>query len=501
MMQHLPILPVLVPLLTAAMLLLPPFQDKLSRQRWFSGGGLILLLLISVLGLYQSTAGDTSFYLLGNWPQPFGIVLVHDRLAAMFVLLASVLAMAAWLFSLGGEDGQGAFYHPLLHFLLMGINGAFLTGDLFNLFVFFEVLLISSYGLLMHGGGKARARAGLHYVLMNLAGSAVFLLALALLYAVLGTLNISDMALRINQLEPSQALLVKAAAGMLLLVFGLKAAVLPLHFWLPSAYSSATPAVAAMFAVMTKIGVYCLLRVFGTLFGEPGNPLEDFGQQMLWLAGLATLLLAAIGVVAAQSLKKLVAYLVLVSVGSLISVLAIGTVPAIAAVLYYCLHSTLIAAALFLLADVIAQQRGTVADRLVSGRPLQQPVLLGSLFILAALAVVGMPPLSGFVGKIWLLQAATTAPDRIVLWSVLLVSSLLVLIALTRAGSTLFWRLNRQQAGSESSSQPQLYAVLSLLLCSPLLVIFGDAVMQFCLAAAQQLQAPLTFATAGGVDR
>jgi multicomponent K+:H+ antiporter subunit D len=498
MMQHLPILPVLVPLLTAALMLLPPFQAKLSRQRWFSGAGLVLLVLVSLLGLNESLGGATSFYLLGNWPQPFGIVLVHDRLAAMFVLLTAVLALAAWVFSLGGEDGQGAFYHPLLHFLLMGINGAFLTGDLFNLFVFFEVLLISSYGLLMHGGGKPRARAGLHYVLLNLAGSAVFLLALALLYAVLGTLNIADMAQRIQQLEPSQALLVKAAAGMLLLVFGLKAAVLPLHFWLPSAYSSAAPAVAAMFAVMTKIGVYCILRVFGSLFGDAGNALEDFGQQMLWLAGLATLVLAAVGVVAAQSLKKVVAYLVLVSVGTLISVLAIGTVPAIAAVLYYSLHSTLIAAALFLLADLIAQQRGTVADRLVSGRPLQQPVLLGSLFILAALAVVGMPPLSGFVGKIWLLQAATVATDKVALWSVLLVSSLLVLIALTRAGSTLFWRLNKQQAGTERCGRSQLYAVFSLMLCSPLLVVFGDPVMQFCLATAQQLQTPLDITVTGG---
>lgn len=498
MMQHLPILPVLVPLLTAAFMLLPPFQAKLSRQRWLSGAGLALLVLVSLVGLYESSFGNTSYYLLGNWPQPFGIVLVHDRLAAMFVMLTAVLALAAWVFSLGGEDGQGAFYHPLLHFLLMGINGAFLTGDLFNLFVFFEVLLISSYGLLMHGGGKLRARAGLHYVLLNLAGSAVFLLALALLYAVLGTLNIVDMAQRVQQLEPSQTLLVKAAAGMLLLVFGLKAAVLPLHFWLPSAYSSAAPAVAAMFAVMTKIGVYCFIRVFGTLFGDAGNELEDFGQQLLWLAGLATLVLAAIGVVAAQSLKKVVAYLVLVSVGTLISVLAIGSVPAIAAVLYYSVHSTLIAAALFLLADVIAQQRGTVADRLVSGRPLLQPVLLGSLFILAALAVVGMPPLSGFVGKIWLLQAATEAAEKVALWTVLLISSLLVLIALTRAGSTLFWRLNKQQAGTEHCSKLQLYAVCGLLLCSPLLVVFGDLVMQFCVAAAQQLETPLQIPAMGG---
>ncbi len=498
MMQHLPILPILIPLLTGALLLLPPFRTMLSRQRWFSGGGLVLLVAVAGLGLYQSTFGVTSFYLLGNWPQPFGIVLVHDRLSAMFVFLAAVLALASWLFSTAGEDGLGAFYHPLLHFLLMGINGAFLTGDLFNLFVFFEVLLISSYGLLMHSGGKMRAKAGLHYVLMNLAGSAVFLLALALIYAVLGTLNIADMAQKIQQLAPSQLPLLKAAAGMLLLVFGLKAAVLPLHFWLPSAYSAATPAVAAMFAVMTKIGVYCLLRVFGTLFSGSDNPLADFAGDMLWLAGLTTLLLAAMGVVAAQSLKKLIAYLVLVSVGSLISVLAIGTVPAIAAVLYYSLHSTLIAAVLFLLADLIARQRGTVADRLVSGRPLQQPVLLGLLFILAALTVVGMPPLSGFIGKIWLLQAATETSDRLALWSVVLLSSLLVLIALTRAGSTLFWRLNKQQAGTDRCDTRQLIAVISLLLCSPLLVIFGDTVMQFCLLTAQQLQQPLVLSTAGG---
>jgi multicomponent K+:H+ antiporter subunit D len=314
----------------------------------------------------------------------------------------------------------------------------------------------------------------------------------------LGSLNIVDMAQRIQQLEPSQALLVKAAAGMLLLVFGLKAAILPLHFWLPSAYSSAAPAVAAMFAVMTKIGVYCILRVFGSFFADTGNVLEDFGQQILWLAGLATLGLAAIGVVAAQSLKKVVAYLVLVSVGTLISVLAIGTVPAIAAVLFYSIHSTLIAAALFLLADVIAQQRGTVADRLVSGRPLQQPVLLGSLFILAALAVVGMPPLSGFVGKIWLLQSAAEVSEKTALWTVLLVSSLFVLIALTRAGSTIFWRLNKQQAGTERVGMVQLFAVCSLLLCSPLLVVFGDVVMQFCLAAATQLQIPLNITATGG---
>jgi len=234
--------------------------------------------------------------------------------------------------------------------------------------------------------------------------------------------------------------------------------------------------------------VYCVLRVFGLLFGVNAGALAGFGQDFLWLAGLGTMSLAAIGVVAAQNLKKLVANLVLVSVGSLIAVLALGSKEALAAVLYYCLHSTLIAAAMFLLADLIAAQRGTVQDRLVAGRPLQQAWLLGGLFFVSALVVVGMPPLSGFAAKIWLLQAATESSSRVALWTVLLISSLLVLIALSRAGSTLFWRVNQQSVSGHTAEPVQWSAVVLLLACSPLLVIFGESVMQFCLEAAMQLQ-------------
>lgn len=498
MIQHNVILPILIPLLTAALLLLPPLQASVTKRRWFSGIGLLLLLLSASYGLWQSAGGVQTFYLLGNWPAPFGIVLLQDQVSALFVLLSTVLAGCCWLYSLAGEDERGAYFQPLLQFLLMGIHGAFLTADLFNLFVFFEVLLISSYGLLLHGGGKARTKAALHYVLLNLLGSALFLLALALLYSMLGSLNMQDIAQRISTLAPQQALVVQAAAGLLLLVFGLKAAVLPLHFWLPAAYANASPAVAALFAIMTKVGVYCVLRVFGLLFGDNAGELTGFGQNLLWFAGLGTMLLAAIGVVAAQNLKKLVAYLVLVSVGSLIAVQAIGTAQALAAVLYYCLHSTLIAAALFLLADLIAVQRGTVQDRLVAGRPMQQAWLLGVLFFIAALVVVGMPPLSGFAAKIWLLQAATEMSSRLMLWSVLLVSSLLVLIALSRAGSTLFWRVNKQPVTANKALPVQWGAVVLLLACSPLMVLFGDAVMQFCLEAAMQLQyLPNVYATGG----
>ncbi|MCT6699916.1 monovalent cation/H+ antiporter subunit D [Rheinheimera sp. 4Y26] len=487
-MQHAVIFPILVPLITGALLLLPPLQASVNKRRALGGLGLLLLLLSACYGLWQSAGGVQNFYLLGNWPAPFGIVLLQDKVSAIFVLLSTVLACCCWLYSLAGEDERGAYFQPLLQFLLMGIHGAFLTADLFNLFVFFEVLLISSYGLLLHGGGKGRTKAALHYVLLNLLGSALFLLALALLYAMLGSLNMQDMALRISSLAPQQVLIVKAAAGLLLLVFGLKAALLPLHFWLPAAYANASAAVAAMFAVMTKVGVYCVMRVFGSLFGDNAAELAGFGRDLLWIAGLATMLLAAVGVVAAQHLKLLVAYLVLLSAGSLLATLALGHTGAVAAVLYYSLHSTLVAAALFLLADLIAAQRGTVQDRLVAGRPLQQAWPLGVLFVISALAVVGMPPLSGFVAKIWLMQAATDLHSRIALWSVLLFCSLLVLIALTRAGSTLFWRVKAQAVTAQRADAVQFAAVGLLLLASPVLVLFGEPVMQFCVEAATQLQ-------------
>jgi len=488
-MQHAVILPILIPLIVGALLLLPPLQQSAQSRRWLSGVGIAVLLAVCGWNLSQSSDGVSQYYLLGNWPAPFGIVLLLDQISALFVALTAVLAAGAFIYSCAGEDERGAYFQSLLQFLLMGINGAFLTADLFNLFVFFEVLLISSYGLLLHGGGKLRTKAGLHYVLLNLLGSAIFLLALALLYGVTGSLNMQDIAVRITALSAQQLLLLKSAAALLLIVFGLKAAILPLHFWLPSAYAAASPAVAALFAVMTKIGVYCLLRVFHTLFAADASLLTDFIQPLLWWTGLLTLALAAIGVVAAQSLKRLVAYLVLLSVGTMVTVLSIGTVAAVAAVLYYSIHSTLIAAALFLLVDYLAQQRGTVADRLVSARPLANPVLIGSLFFLCAITVIGMPPLSGFVGKIWLLQAATESPQRIGLWFTLLGSSLLVLIALSRAGSTVFWRVSQQPALPAQASGRQLAAIVLLMLSSLLLVLLAAPVMQFCLDAALQLQA------------
>lgn len=486
-MEHLVILPIVLPALFAAFLLLPLGEMRVSYRRWLSLTLMSLSLLVASWLLWQQTNTPAQTYLLGNWPEPFGILLLADQLSALMVWLTSLLAWCICLHSMAGDDEKGAYFHPLLHFLLMGLNGAFLTGDLFNLFVFFEVLLISSYGLLVHGGGKKRVQSALHYVLLNLVGSALFLLALALLYSLLGTLHLGEMAVRVRMLDPQQQWLLQSAAALLLLVFGLKAALLPLHFWLPSAYSQASASVAAMFAVMTKVGVYSLIRVFGALFAAEAGALAGYGQTLLLWGGGFTMLLATVLLVAAADLKKLSAALVLLSAGILLSAVGFGDSALTAAALLYLVHSSWIGAIWFMLSERVGLQRGTVADRLVPGPALQQPLLLGWLFILSALVVIGMPPLSGFVSKIWLLQAAFAQPAAGWYIVLLLLSSLLTLVALSRAGSTIFWRSRGKPTDALSGSRTADAAIVLLLVMGSMLVISGQWWMQYCVDAVAQL--------------
>lgn len=489
-MQHLIILPILLPLLTGVLLLLPPLHGFRLRQRLVSTGSALLLLVVGSLLLVISDQEPARFYALGNWQPPMGIVLVHDRLSSLVLVLTAFLAFASLLYACAGDDEDGAYFHPLFQFQLMGINGAFLTGDLFNLFVFFEVLLMASYALLIHGNGKARTRASLHYVILNLVGSALFLFALGILYGSLGSLNMADMALKIQQLPANKAPLVAVGGLMLLVVFGLKSALLPLQFWLPRTYAAAAAPVAALFAIMTKVGVYAILRVFGLLFGEHAGPLAGLGMDWLWPLALLTIAVGAVGVLASQDLRHLTAQLVLVSVGTLLAALALQRHAATSALLYYLVHSTLITAALFLLADVIARQRGRACDRLIASRRMPQGTLLGSLFFIATMAVVGLPPLSGFVGKLLLLQSAHSPNEMLSYWPLVLVAGLCSLIALTRAGSTLFWRGSGEPMPSAETLFPtQLIAIGLLLLAMPLLAVLGGPVSAFTQATATQLHA------------
>ena len=486
-MNHLIILPILWPLLVALLTMLPPFDQNLLLRRFLSVGGSAVLLLLSVLLVMQSTNGPAQLYQLGNWPAPFGISLLLDQLSSLMLCLTSVLALAASLYASSGEDENGPFFHALLHFQLMGINGAFLTADLFNLFVFFEVLLIASYSLLIHGGGKAKTKAAVHYVVLNLVGSALFLFALALIYGASGTLNMLDLATKVATLSDTQLQLLQAAVALLLVVFGLKAAVMPLHFWLGNAYSAASPAVAALFAIMTKVGIYSLLRVFAMVLQDAGF-VASWVFPVLWWTGLLTIVMGVLGVLASEDLRKMASYLVIVSVGALVAILSLGTPESVQALLYYLVHSTLATAALFLLADLIANQRGKSGDRLVNGRKIAQPVLLGTAFIVVALSIVGMPPFSGFIGKLLLLQAVPQGSAMLWYWSFLLGSSVVLLIALSRAGSILFWQVSGSDVEARLAGSRRSTALLLLVLASPLLSLFAGPLTAWCQAAAMQLQ-------------
>ncbi|MBL8327959.1 MAG: monovalent cation/H+ antiporter subunit D [Rubrivivax sp.] len=440
MPPHLVIGPIVLPLMLGAALLLlerrgTPWAGRLALV------GTALLVLMGIQLVQMAAGSPTPYvYLLGNWQVPFGIALALDRLSALMVLLTSVVAFAALLYARGGDDARGRHFHSLFQFQLMGLNGAFLTADLFNLFVFFEVLLIASYGLLLHGAGAARIKASIHYVAFNLTGSALFLIAVSLLYGLTGTLNMADLAQRIPQLPPDRTLLVQSAALMLLVVFGVKAALLPLFFWLPATYGSACAPVAALFAIMTKVGVYAILRMTTLIFGAEGGPTAAVASPWLELLAMGTLLLGAVGAMSSRRLRTLIGNAVVASAGTLLLAVALARPGTVGAGLFYLVNSTLVAAALFLFADRLRALRGSADDHLVPAPVAGQRLSLGLLFFGLAIAAAGLPPLAGFLGKALLLQSAGVTPWGGAVVAVILSGSLMMMVAFSTSGSRLFWK-------------------------------------------------------------
>ncbi|QBG37397.1 monovalent cation/H+ antiporter subunit D [Litorilituus sediminis] len=490
MSMHLTFLPILLPMLAGVFLLMSPFGKYSSNRRLTSIIASILTFIASLLLLIKVQNTGVQIYAIGDWSAPFGIVLVADPLSTLLVCLTTLLGVVCVLYASAGDDKKGSFFHPLAHFLILGVNGAFLTGDAFNLFVFFEVLLIASYALLMHGGNKANTRAALQYVIMNLVGSAVFLIALGVLYGVLGTLNMADMAQKIALLQGDDVYLAKVGGLLLLVVFALKGALLPLHLWLPNTYASAMPVVAALFAIMTKVGIYSMLRIYTLIFGEQAGELSHIAQPWLWWLAMATIAMGTLGVLASKNLLKLTANLVIISVGTLVALVAMQTVAASAAAIYYLVHSTLVTAALFILADLIARQRGQVKDRIVAGPPLLQPKLLGVCFFVAALTVIGMPPLSGFIAKVWLLRETVSAEYVWLFWPLYLLASLAVLLSVSKAGSTVFWHHQEDAVIIKKAHRVksiQLVALITLIMAAPLMSIFAGPLSDYAIGAATQL--------------
>lgn len=465
--DHLPITPILVPLAAAiALALISEFQRHIKIA--ISVVSVLLQLLIAVVLVIQADrvidASPAAVYLLGNWAPPFGIVLMVDRFSALMLLLTASLAVPCLVFSVARWDRVGVHFYGLFQLLLVGVNGAFLTNDLFNLFVFFEVMLAASYGLLLHGSGKARVRAGLRYIAVNLVSSSIFLVGVGLIYAASGSLNMADIAVATGSMSEGEYTLLQAGAAILAVAFLVKSAVWPLNFWLPTSYGVAVAPVAAMFAIMTKVGIYALFRLWAIVVPEENFP--GLEPEADWLIGLAmlTLLFASLGMLAAQDLRRMAGVSIIASTGILLAGMSLGSPSAWSAALYYLLVSTLAVGAMFLLIDLLERIRHFGADLLAvtveafeaEGMvlPEQEEVgvaipaalaFLGMSFVICGVLITGLPPLSGFLAKFSLLVATLNPIEGGVQWwhwaliALVIGSGLTGVITLLRLGIRLFW--------------------------------------------------------------
>jgi multicomponent K+:H+ antiporter subunit D len=485
---------VILPAVLGAVSLLA-LRHRLVLSRLVSIGACLVLVAIAAALVVHASGGTTESYALGNWRAPFGIVLVLDRLSAMMLLLTAVLALAVMIHAvITGVDRRGWHFHPLFQFQLLGLNGAFLTGDLFNLFVFFEVFLIASYGLLLHGQGAGRLKAGVQYVVINLVGSTLFLVGVGLLYGVTGTLNMADMAVRVAAAPPGDQGLIAAGGLVLTVVFALKAALVPLHFWLPGAYAATTATVAALFAIMTKVGAYSLIRTGTLIFGEDAGALAFLAGPWMLPAALITTVVGFVGLFAARTLREMAAWSVIGSMGVLLSAVAVFRVEAMGPALYYVLHSTLAGAALFLVVDLIASRRGEHGDALTVAPRFRQSEVLSGLFFLAAIGIVGLPPLSGFIGKLLILDGVRAAPEAAWIWGTILITTLIGVLAFARAGSRIFWQ-SASVEGTIPDDAPRgqrggVLAAGGLLAALAVLTVMGGPVTAYTEATAVQLFEP-----------
>ncbi len=539
LMPHLIVVPVLLPLLAAASMLLMGDRRRMKVVTQCVATTCGLLVAIELLAWVDRSGASAAVgvYLPSNWEVPFGIVLAVDRLSAMMLVLTGVVSLASVIYATSRWDRAGVHYHALVQIQLMGVNGAFLTGDLFNLFVFFEVMLAASYGLLLHGSGRARVRAGLHYLAVNVLASSLFLVGVAILYGVTGTLNMADMAQKIPHIAAADRGLLNAGAAILGIAFLVKAAMWPLNFWLLPAYAAASAPVAALFAILTKVGIYAVLRLW-TLFSAvtPVSP-APLGGDALVYAGFATLAVGAIGMLGVQQPRRLAAFAIVVSSGTLLAVTGFARASMIGGALFYLVSSTLAASALFLLAELIERSRETGATQalpydvesgkrpryvdvhaadgatLAASSRVDDPTpgraipgamaFLGLGFIACALLIAGLPPSSGFLAKFTMLDAVFASTGRpagaglplqaaaYVLVALLLGSSLLSTIALSRAGIRYFWA--PQMRAPPALRVGECVPVAWLLSCTIALTVFAGPVSRYTEAAATSLLKPAAY--------
>lgn len=483
-------MPLLIPAIVSALIVITARFDQVLA-RVFCLSATIAMLAVDLKLLSMSGQGIEIQYSLGNWPQPVAISLALDRLSALMLVLSGIIGVLMALAAMDGQDDRGRHFHSLLLLQLMGFHGAFLTHDLFNLFVYFEVMLGSSYGLMVYGGGKRRLQSGLQFIAINLFGSTLFLVAVGLIYSVTGALDLADLRVRLGSLAAGDRAIANVGLVLLFAVFAIKSAVVPFHFWLPTAYSHTGPIVAGLFALSTKVGVYATVRVYYELIAGQETLFSSWVTGWLLPASLVTTSLGMIGVLGSRTLGQMASYASLASSGAIMVSVGLFQNSSTIAAIYYLIHSTLAGALIFLVVEVVIRCRPSLTDRLRIGPAIQQSGLVGGLFMVAAIGLLGLPPLSGFVGKLLIIQNAGGGPTAIWIACVLLGTSLLGMMGFARAGSTLFWKSNHQPP--ESTASHGRPAVLTLVAAGLLVLLIGalscsaDPVLQFVEQLVSQL--------------
>ncbi len=464
--QHLILVPIVLPLICGALLIL---INESRHQLKFAINYASMLAMLAISITLVSMADSEYWqhgigvYLAANWSAPFGIALLADRLSAMMLVLTSILGTAALMYSMSRWSRLGVHFHSLFQFLMMGINGAFLTHDLFNLFVFFEVMLAASYGLILHGYNTTRVRAGMQYIAINLTASLLFLIGVALIYASTGTLNMADLAARMPWVQGLDMQLLQIGVSILALAFLIKSAMWPLGFWLPTTYAAAAPPVAAMVVLMTKVGVYAILRIWLLVFSSEAGEAAGFGLEALTWGGIVTIVFGAAGMLAAQDPGRMAGYAAIVSSGTMLAILGYGQPSLIGPMLYYLIGSTIAVAALMLLIELInristpgaavlaltieAFAVEEVPEETAGVRVPAALAFLGLSFSACALIISGLPPLSGFLAKFTMFHQllSPTASEGLVsptAWTILIlivVAGFSSILGLMRFGVRTFW--------------------------------------------------------------
>jgi len=462
-MNNLIILPIIIPVIIGLIMVI--FRKNIRFHRVAGVIAILALVIISIFLLNEIRVEGIQTLQVGGWEAPFGISLVADMFSTLLILSSSTVALFCLLYAFHsiGREREEHYFYPLFLFLIAGVNGSFLTGDLFNLFVCFEVMLISSYVLISLGGTKIQLRESIKYILTNVVSSFLFLLAIAYLYAMTGTLNLAHLSLRIAEI--GQDGLMTTVAFLFLIVFSMKAALF-LFFWLPGSYSAPPTAVAAIFAaLLTKVGIYAIYRMFTLVFyHEP-----QITHLFIGILGAVTMVLGAFGAVAYSEIKKILTYNVVVGVGFIIAGLASFTAMGITGSIFYLIHDILIKALIFLLGGTIIYLTGTSKLKEISGLIRNHPYL-GWMFFIAALSLSGIPPLSGFLGKVFITRGTFEA-GYFWLGAIGLITSLMVLYSMMKIFMNVFWGETHLSLEMEKGSSKGLMLPIGFL--TALTVVLG----------------------------